>query len=54
MLCGQLHSGKGQEVFEQQLKEVLHSLVKLMFSKSQDLFQVHSSDFGSLSLISCF
>ena len=39
-LCSQLNNGKGQEPFEQHLKDVLNSLVKLMFSRSQDLFQV--------------
>ncbi len=42
-LCSQLNNGKGQEPFEQHLKDVLNSLVKLMFSKSNDQFQVRSA-----------
>ena len=39
-LCSQLNEGKGQESFEEQLGDVLTSLVELMSSKSEDLFQV--------------
>jgi dedicator of cytokinesis protein 1 len=38
MLFSDLNDGKGQEPFEQLLKDVLMSLVKLMFYKSNDLY----------------
>lgn len=41
-LCNALNHGKGQEPFEELLKNVLMSLVKLMFCTTQDLFKGQS------------
>ena len=38
-LFSKLNGGKGREPFEKSLKDVLQSLVKLMFSTTQDLYQ---------------
>ncbi len=46
-LFSQLNERRGQEEFEKQLKEVLTSLVKLMYRKSEDLFQVRSFHFSA-------
>ncbi len=41
-LFANLNGGKGQEPFEELLKEVLHSLVKLMFCTSDDLYKAQT------------
>ena len=38
-LFAKLNGGRGREPFQQLLRDVLHGLVKLMFSTTQDLFQ---------------
>ena len=43
MLFSALNGGKGAEPFEAQLREVLFSLVKLMFGSQPDLQRIQES-----------